>query len=93
MAGSSSIARGEGDSRPVMYSISLRDAEPIMHLLDIPRISNISVQLSSERDELLWRWDNTGRFTSKSAYEALVSGEKVRWQFAKTWKYATTPTV
>ncbi len=49
-----------------------------------------SVQLSDEPDKLSWRWENSGQYSSRSAYRVLFLG-RTQFQHKPIWKSFTPP--
>lgn len=78
--------RSRGDTRPQMFAISLRDARDIRHVLTPTFLE--PVVFSDRADSLIWRWEDSGSYSSKSAYEALVRGDRIQTQFLTVWKYS-----
>lgn len=83
----------ERAQRPPLPSCSLRDAAPLIHTLAPELEVRTTLIFSNCRDELKWRWERNGTYSSKSAYSMLIGGGKIKWSFARTWCYSIPPTV
>lgn len=50
----------------------------------------MSIQLSDEPDSMIWRWESSGEYSSRSAYRALFLG-RIHFQYKPIWKSLAPP--
>lgn len=49
--------------------------------------------LNEQVDELTWRFNSNGQYSTASIYKMLISGGLIKWEFKAIWKYSIPPTV
>jgi hypothetical protein len=49
------------------------------------------VQLSEERNSIVWKWTATGEYTTASAYEVQFLGAFPRYRTSTIWQAKTEP--
>lgn len=73
--------------------IALKDAWPSRDTLYPNLCSTQTVDFNAQSDTLIWRWENSGRYTAKSAYRMFSGNGMIKWEFNFTWKCRVPPTV
>lgn len=49
------------------------------------------LQFTEDEDSITWLWENTGTYSSKSAYKIISQGGKIKWHFSFIWSCKIPP--
>lgn len=73
--------------------ISLRDAWPRRHLIDVLQGTGEIDPFTADKDAILWKWCKSGTYSASSFYRIISTAGKIIWPFKYIWKAKVPPTV